>query len=64
MTLQDVEVENALKIGNGLARFRRMQSFSRRLQKGVDQPVLVSEGDSWFQFPFLIREVIDHLNRD
>ena len=24
----------------------------------------MSEGDSWFQFPFVIKDVIDHLNDD
>src|SRR5690606_29256958 len=31
---------------------------------GERKPVLVSEGDSWFQFPFLIEDVIDQLDPD
>jgi hypothetical protein len=64
MTEVDTEFENAMQIGNGLARFRRQMRFARRKLFGSDLPVLVSEGDSWFQFPLLIREIIDHLDDD
>ncbi len=30
----------------------------------MELPVIVSEGDSWFQFPFIIKDVIDHLHDD
>ena len=61
ISAQDIEDESAMKIGNALCRFRRARRFKKRKKAGVDLPVLVSEGDSWFQFPFLIKEVIDHL---
>ena len=64
MTFEEVEVENALKIGNVLARFRRHLRFQRRLAEGDKSPMLVSEGDSWFQFPLIIDEIIDQLDRD
>ncbi len=64
MTPADRELENAMQIGNGLARFRRQLQFKRRLAGGDRRPVLVSEGDSWFQFPILIRETIDQLGDD
>ncbi|MBK7462650.1 MAG: hypothetical protein IPJ50_07905 [Betaproteobacteria bacterium] len=64
MTADDKELENAMQLGNGLARFRRQLRFKRRLLLGENLPVLVSEGDSWFQFPLLINEVIDHLGDD
>lgn len=60
MTTDDIEAESAMQIGNGLARFRRQARFRHRAEQ-EELPVLVSEGDSWFQFPLLIREVIDHL---
>ena len=56
--------ENALAIGNGISRSRRQRRFRRALGAGDKRPVLVSEGDSWFQFPFLIEDVIDHLSAD
>ena len=60
----DEAYENALGIGNAFSRWRRQRAFDARLRKGDNSPVLVSEGDSWFQFPFLIDDVIDHLGRD
>lgn len=64
LTVEDIKYESAMQMGNGLARYRRQAKF--RLQKlaGSNLPVLVSEGDSWFQFPLLIREVIDQLKDD
>lgn len=56
--------ENAMGFANTFCRGRRQSKFRRRLKKNPDTPVLVSEGDSWFQFPLLIREVIDHLADD
>lgn len=57
------EVESALDWANGVARWRREMKF--RLRVGSEKaPVLVSEGDSWFQFPFLLEDVIDQLSSD
>lgn len=47
---------------NVLARDRRHNRFERRIDKGEQLPVLVSEGDSWFQFPLLLKDVIDQLD--
>lgn len=58
------EQESALTLGNGLCRRRRERRFLKALEKGDQRPVLVSEGDSWFQFPFLIEDVVDHLGED
>lgn len=62
MTFAEFEAESALGIGNGLARFRRQLAFKTRLATGSKLPVLVAEGDSWFQFPVLINEVVDNLS--
>lgn len=64
MAAEDEELESAMQIGNGLARLRRQLSFKRRLAAGEQLPVLVAEGDSWFQFPLIISETIDQLSRD
>lgn len=61
---EDQQIESAMKIGNTLSRWRRARRFGKRLHDGDQSPVLVSEGDSWFQFPFIIREVIDQLQDD
>jgi hypothetical protein len=57
-------VESAVRWGNQISRWRRHRDFERRRAEGEALPVLVSEGDSWFQFPFLIDDVVDHLGRD
>jgi hypothetical protein len=62
MTPLETELESAMSIGNGAARFGRSLRFSRSLKKYPDRPVLVTEGDSWLQFPLLIDETIDHLS--
>ncbi|HYD85969.1 MAG TPA: SGNH/GDSL hydrolase family protein [Vitreimonas sp.] len=49
----------AMNWANGVARWRREQRFNARLQS--NDPILVSEGDSWFQFPFFLDDVIDQL---
>jgi len=53
----------ALSALNGIARWRRALVFARR-RPGHDGPVAVSEGDSWFQYPFLLDDVIDQLGDD
>lgn len=60
----DFDVESAIRWGNAISRWRRQQRFSQQVRHGATKPVLVSEGDSWFQFPFLIEDVIDHLGND
>ena len=47
---------------NGLCRLRRQEKFRRRTGQG--RLVLVSEGDSWFQFPIFLQDVIDDLLHD
>lgn len=61
LKFEDLEFENAMQIGNGLSRFRRQAKFRRRKLLGSKLPVLVAEGDSWFEFPLLIREIVDQL---
>ena len=49
---------------NDLSRLRRQEKFKLRIALGDRRPVLVSEGDSWFQFPVLLEDVIDNLHED
>ena len=62
---QDI-VEGAMMMSwaNGLSRLRRQEVFRARMAAGDRRPVLVSEGDSWFQFPVLLSDVIDDLQAD
>ena len=64
MTSAESEHESAMAIGNGFERMRRRYRFYRHIERFPDRPIIVSEGDSWFQFPLLIRETIDHLSDD
>lgn len=64
MTDDQIAAESAMQIGNGLARFRRRRAFDRALGRGDRRPVLVAEGDSWFQFPVFITETVSQLGRD
>lgn len=62
-----VDVDDApegfvIDLGNWLARIRRHAKFKRRRLFGAKGPVLVSEMDSWGQFPLLIDEIVDHLD--
>lgn len=40
---------------------RRWRRFQRNLRKGDKRLVLLAEGDSWFQFPVFLEDVIDYL---
>ncbi|MCV9963375.1 hypothetical protein OIU34_15830 [Pararhizobium sp. BT-229] len=60
----DFDVESAIRWGNAVCRWRRQEIFKDRVKQQNHKPVLVSEGDSWFQFPFLIEDVIDQLAPD
>ncbi|MHB1374377.1 MAG: caspase family protein [Thauera sp.] len=53
--------EAAMNFANGIARMRRRVRFDRMLADGYKGPVLVSEGDSWFQYPIKLEDTIDHL---
>lgn len=64
MTDEEANLENALSIGNGTERAARKLAFLKDRILSPSKPVIVSEGDSWFQFPIIIKEVIDHLNND
>jgi hypothetical protein len=46
---------------NGLCRLRRQKEFNRRANRGDQRLILVSEGDSWFQFPLFLEDVIDQV---
>lgn len=64
LTDEEIREENAMALGNSFCRWRRARKFYSRRRRGDESPLLVSEGDSWFQFPFLIDDVVDHLSDD
>lgn len=64
MSEDERALENAMSIGNSTDRAARALGFTKDRIFNRSKPVIVSEGDSWFQFPILIKDVIDHLNDD
>jgi hypothetical protein len=56
--------EMLLSSANRLARLRRRWAFEAKISEGYAGPIIVSEGDSWFQFPILLDDTIDNLSRD
>ena len=61
LSLDDLSQENAMAIGNWASRLRRRELFNHRKKHFPEMPVIVSEGDSWFQFPLLIKDTVDGL---
>ncbi len=56
--------EGLMDLANHWSRNSRQDGFERRLEEGRHLPIIVAEGDSWFQFPILINETVDHLYND
>ncbi|WP_209425811.1 caspase family protein [Pararhodobacter sp. SW119] len=57
------EVRSAmvLNLANWFARMRRQRAFVNRLAGGYSGPIIVAEGDSWWQYPLKLKDTIDHL---
>ncbi len=49
---------------NSASRRRRRTLYDQRTRDGFSGIRVVSEGDSWFQFPVLVKDTIDHLIED
>lgn len=47
---------------NRRARRKRRKKFDKKIEGGFDGTIIVSEGDSWFQYPIKLDDVIDHLS--
>lgn len=47
---------------NRRARRKRKKKFDKKIDGGFDGTIIVSEGDSWFQYPIRLYDVIDHLS--
>ena len=53
--------EMAIASMNWWCRMRRTTLFNDQIAAGYKGPIIVSEGDSWFQFPIILDDVIDQL---
>lgn len=49
---------------NWYCRRKRHHRYDQKLKAGYDGIRIVSEGDSWFQYPILLEDVIDQLSND
>lgn len=49
---------------NAFYQARRQRAYRERIAGGWGGPRIVAEGDSWFQYPLLLEDIIDHLARD
>lgn len=60
--VEDNGLEGAFLLNafNGLARARRNRKYRRRIKKWTGVKI-VAEGDSWFQYPLLLKDTIDQL---
>lgn len=62
----DAQIEGGalVSLANGFMRRRRHRAYRRRIRGGWSGPRFVSEGDSWFQYPTRLQDIIDHLMKD
>ncbi len=44
---------------NFVCRLRREARYSQMIARGYSGPRVAAEGDSWFQYPFILKDVID-----
>tara|TARA_R110002074_G_scaffold8700_5_gene35429 strand:- start:129 stop:2855 length:2727 start_codon:yes stop_codon:yes gene_type:complete len=61
---EGTEADVAMRFFNAMSKRRRQKKYLRKIQNGWTGLRIVSEGDSWFQYPFLLRDLIDHLFAD
>jgi hypothetical protein len=64
VNLPEVEAAVFMAVLNGWSRRVRLMRYRERRARYPNIMQLVSEGDSWFQYPFILQDVVDHLNRD
>lgn len=56
-----LEADIALSVFNGWSRRRRQRRYRRKIDAGWSGIKIVSEGDSWFQYPILLDDTVDQL---
>jgi V8-like Glu-specific endopeptidase/endonuclease/exonuclease/phosphatase family metal-dependent hydrolase/lysophospholipase L1-like esterase len=59
-----LEGEIAMRFLNSMSKMRRHYLYGRKIKKNPNLIRIVSEGDSWFQYPLLLDDVIDNLFED
>lgn len=61
---EGLEGEIAMRFLNSMSKMRRRYHYGRRIKKNPNLIRIVSEGDSWFQYPLLLDDVVDNLSED
>ena len=56
-----LEAAGFLSFLNKSSRKKRQRKYQRKIEDGWNGIKIVSEGDSWFQYPLLLKDVIDQL---
>ncbi|MGA0557622.1 caspase family protein [Larkinella sp. VNQ87] len=51
-----------LAVVNPIANRMRLRQYKENLFQYPDRLRIVAEGDSWFQYPFLVKDIIDYLS--
>jgi lysophospholipase L1-like esterase len=59
-----VRADLGLGFLNAPFRLRRQRIFERRLAANDPRPILLAEGDSWFQYPIWLDDIVDQLMGD
>lgn len=59
-----LESDAALNWANRIGRATRWLAYRRKTAGGFNGVRIVEEGDSWFQYPLLLDDIIDQLGRD
>lgn len=60
---EEVFAESAqlLNTANWIYKKKRQQRYIKQIRDGTQRIRIVAEGDSWFQYPVMLHDVIDHL---
>ena len=53
--------EGSINLGNYLDDHLRKRIFETAKLTMPDKPILLAEGDSWFLYPFLVKDIIDYV---
>lgn len=56
--------EGMLGFLNKRARRKRRRKYERKIRKGFNGIRIVSEGDSWFQYPVFLKDIIDNIDEN
>jgi len=53
-----------LGVLNKRSRIKRNKLFWKKVKKAKFSKIILAEGDSWFEYPIFVKDIIDHLNSD